>query len=93
MGFLHQEELVEAVRGAAEAALLASNTKRTYTQVRPWHARGPGKPRHVTGLACAVARPLFPPQGGHALGAVGIQLGGSLRLQPPSQTSISPGLA
>ncbi len=33
VGFLHQEELIEAVRDAIETTLKASNNSRTYTQV------------------------------------------------------------
>ena len=33
VGFLHQEELIDAVRAAVEERLLGSNTQRTYTQV------------------------------------------------------------
>ncbi|KAA6425958.1 MAG: DNA mismatch repair Mlh1-like [Trebouxia sp. A1-2] len=32
VGFLHQDELLEAIRGAVEETLLTSNDKRTYTQ-------------------------------------------------------------
>jgi DNA mismatch repair protein MLH1 len=39
VAFLHQDALIEAVRGAAEAALLTSNAQRTFTQ-----ARLPGAP-------------------------------------------------
>ena len=34
VGFLHQEELIEAVRAAVEERLLGSNTQRTFTQAR-----------------------------------------------------------
>ena len=33
VGFLHQEELIEAIRSGVEERLLTGNNRRTYTQV------------------------------------------------------------
>lgn len=47
VGFLHQEELIEAVRAAVEERLLTSNNKHTFTQVRgsAWCGAAPARGR------------------------------------------------
>ena len=44
VAFLHQDQLIEALRGAAEEALLAPNAQRTFMQGRLPRARPPLPP-------------------------------------------------